>query len=218
MSMRNFFSPALFVLILLPVMANGQDVNDFLRCGELENRLDRVLCLESALDAAGSAPAANAESSGNTVADFGTASGTENASREDEEEGRRGWLRMPRLPNIFNRNRDEAEEVYQPASVAESDTTTGADRLEQFGRETTRVVVNEDGQDELIDVISELEEVGPNVWEVTLASGQVWRQMHPRRYNLRAGQTVRIYPTGWGENFRLETERLAGFIQVARIK
>jgi hypothetical protein len=55
-------------------------------------------------------------------------------------------------------------------------------------------------------------------WIVTLENGQVWRQMETRRYNLRTGQEVRIYPTRWGNSYRLSVSELGSFIQVERIK
>ena len=80
------------------------------------------------------------------------------------------------------------------------------------------VIVTNRMNDELNDVVAELVMAKPDQWLVKLASGQVWRQTHPRRLNLREGDAVRIYPTGWGENFRLEAVRLNGFIQVLRVE
>ena len=59
---------------------------------------------------------------------------------------------------------------------------------------------------------------GPSGWIITLDKGQVWRQMISKRYDLRAGQSVRIYPTAWGHDYRLSDVENSGFIQVERIR
>ncbi len=70
---------------------------------------------------------------------------------------------------------------------------------------------------ELHSTISELKEVVPGRYLITLENGQVWRQMVGERYPLRVGNNVRIYPTRWGKSFRLSAEGLKGFIQVERV-
>ena len=90
---------------------------------------------------------------------------------------------------------------------------------ESFGRQQAgaRVVEGLDGKAELIDTVAELEQLGPNLWLIQLEGGQRWQQMLSKRYNLQEGDEVRIYPTRWGENFRLTAPRLSGYIQVERL-
>ena len=91
-------------------------------------------------------------------------------------------------------------------------------RVESFGLESrARVSSSDDGKEELMDKIMDLDQIRPNMWDVTLDSGQVWRQVHPKRFALRKGDTVHITSSGWGDNYRLSTSRLDGFIQVERI-
>lgn len=126
-------------------------------------------------------------------------------------------------------------EQYQPYPGNVKRGPTYQDRIETFGLEkneesnrgrgetfnqeqTARVFTTADGTDELFDEIAALNSFKPNMWDITLSSGQVWRQVQPKRFNLRRGDTVRIYSSSWGDNFRLTTSRLSGFIQVSRIK
>jgi hypothetical protein len=66
--------------------------------------------------------------------------------------------------------------------------------------------------------VTEVREIQPGRVEVTLANGQVWRQTFSERYNLLVGQEVRVYPSGFGQNFRLSSKASRGFIQVERIR
>ena len=215
-------------LLFLSMAAFAQD-EAFLACAGIENREARVRCLEEALDQAVEQQATQQvieEQQAEAVENFGTAQpeveqvapapATEQAVVEEKEE--RSFFRLPRITNIFRRGEPE-QEAAEPETVVETaaEATQPPDRVESFGRET-RVVVNDDGEDELIDVISELYMARPNQWLIRLASGQVWRQTHPKRINLREGDNVRIYPSHWGDNFRLETPRLSGFIQVLRVE
>lgn len=76
-----------------------------------------------------------------------------------------------------------------------------------------------DGEDgaELVGTVAGLEQLGPNLWVVTLEGGQQWRQMLSKRYALQVGDEVRIYSTRWGSSYRLSADRLSGYIQVERI-
>ncbi len=71
---------------------------------------------------------------------------------------------------------------------------------------------------ELHAVVAALREREPNQYLITLENGQMWHQMRPAKYPLRAGHAVRIYPTRWGSSYRLAAEELSGYIQVERIR
>jgi hypothetical protein len=102
-----------------------------------------------------------------------------------------------------------------PAAVPAEQEVAG------FGREETRtaaVVSGDNNEKQLRDTIAALEQMGPNIWTITLSSGQVWRQMEGKPYRLEVGDSVRIYQSFWGKSYRLTAPRLASFIQVQRIE
>lgn len=226
--MENTMKPAVFALLpcalLLTVsgLSSAQEVDAFLACAQISDREQRLICLDAALDdaTAGQAagqevPAAAAEQAPASVETFGETPGQVAETTEaGEGADRESIFRLPRF-SIFRRG-DNVESSGEDAADSGSDDAD-SDRLESFGRQA-RVVINENGEDELHDTITELFMARPNQWLVRLASGQVWRQVHPKRLNLREGDAVRIYPTGWGDNFRLETPRLDGYIQVLRVE
>jgi len=206
----------------------AQEVESFLACGEIPDRVERVLCLETALEQSavqeddqpqavtdGASEASENRGNARELENFGRNQVSSDESSNIEEADDKGF-KLPVIGNLFRRNRDEDQE--QEVALSED---TSADRLDNFGRGTStssKVIENAEGQEELIDVVVELTMAKPNMWLIRLASGQVWRQTHSRRYNLRKGDEVRIYSTQWGENYRLETERLSGFIQMLRVE
>jgi hypothetical protein len=75
--------------------------------------------------------------------------------------------------------------------------------------------------DEVVDLHSKivaLDEKMPGRYQITLENGQVWWQKVSARYQLEVGDSVRIYPSGWGKSFRLTVVNRNGFVQVERIK
>jgi hypothetical protein len=71
---------------------------------------------------------------------------------------------------------------------------------------------------EHVSEVAALREIQPGRIEVTLTNGQVWRQTNSERYNLLVGHEVRVYPTGFGQYFRLTSTKARGFIQVERVR
>jgi hypothetical protein len=71
--------------------------------------------------------------------------------------------------------------------------------------------------EEFSSTIATLRETVPYAFLITLDNGQVWRQVQPKPYQLRTGQGVRLYSTGW-RGSRLEADGVPGFIQVERVK
>lgn len=88
---------------------------------------------------------------------------------------------------------------------------------DDFGRSHQRIVTDKDGDRIMYDRVQELQQAQDG-WVITLASGQVWRQMVNKRYNLQVGQDVKIAPTMWGNAYRLSVKDLGGFIQVERVR
>lgn len=116
---------------------------------------------------------------------------------------------------IFKRDGDDADvPAAHPAPAA---GTTPPASVDSFGRQQARVVQDADGNGELIDTVADLEQLGPNLWLITLEGGQRWQQMLSKRYGLQVGDEVRIYSTRWGSSFRMSVERIGGYIQVERV-
>jgi hypothetical protein len=58
------------------------------------------------------------------------------------------------------------------------------------------------GEREQVSQAASLRELQSGRLEVTLTTGQIWRQTNSDRYNLLVGHEVRIYPTGFGQYWR----------------
>ena len=71
---------------------------------------------------------------------------------------------------------------------------------------------------EILAKVTEVRETVPNVATITLDNGQVWRQTTPKAFVLRPGMDVRLYPTKWGDSYRLTAGGPNGFIQVERVR
>lgn len=181
--------------------------SEFLACGQLSDRGQRIACLEDALEAAQHLPVPAQPASappGDAVSVAPPA--------------------VPRAPSL-----PAAPPAAPPtAPVAQGSVTAPAaapagepsllERLGSFGRgATATVTTDKEGQDQLHDTINKLEKRN-NLWMVTLSSGQVWMQQLPRALNLREGDGISIYRAGFGNGYRMATPRLSGFIRVERIK
>jgi len=119
----------------------------------------------------------------------------------------------PAAPAAANTQSRNQEQVQPAAPVAINSTA------ENFGRATdAEIRQNKDGGEEMFATIAEVKEIAPNKRLITLTNGQVWRQINSERYGLENEQTVRIYPTKWGNSYRMAVEKLGGFIQVERVK
>jgi hypothetical protein len=66
--------------------------------------------------------------------------------------------------------------------------------------------------------IGSLRQTVPDAYLITLEDGHVWRQTYPKRYFLRAGDDVRIYPSTWGTDYRLTVVGRSGYIQVEQVR
>ncbi|MES2623783.1 MAG: hypothetical protein V4628_00760 [Pseudomonadota bacterium] len=113
-----------------------------------------------------------------------------------------------------------------PPAPATAPVQRAATAVETFGQQNpvstqaAEVVANQDGEEELHDTITALQEREPNRWLITLASGQVWYQSNSERFRLVKGMDVRIYPSPLRGSYRLARDdgKQTGFIQVARVK
>lgn len=190
------------VLILLPCSTLAQDDSAFLACEPLEVRSQRLACLEAALEAATNQQPTQQPNPPTSTPVLAPVPAQESAGRSAE-------------------TRSAGEPVPESASSQEADdpsVATPSAAVEQFGLSEPRITENTAGNEELHDTIVSVEALRPNQWRIVLTSGQVWFQVHAKRFNLRAGDPVRIYPTNWGENYRLDSDKLNGFIQVQRLE
>jgi hypothetical protein len=71
---------------------------------------------------------------------------------------------------------------------------------------------------EYFGTITAIRERLPNAYVITLDNGQVWQQVQPEAYPLRPGLDVRIYPTDWGNSYRLIGAGTGRHIQVRRVR
>jgi len=98
----------------------------------------------------------------------------------------------------------------------------GTSSVDTFGSRSPasspQVVQNEKGDEVLLDTIASLVEREPNRWLITLTGGQVWYQANSKRFRLREGMQVRIYPSPFGSSYRLAADEINGFIQVNRVE
>jgi hypothetical protein len=99
-----------------------------------------------------------------------------------------------------NTSRAVAPVAEPPARPSAATTLTSPDRA--AGEVTAKVV--------------SLEQYGPQMWLIALEGGQQWRQTIGKPYRLHVGDEVRVYPTRWGDAYRLSAERIGGYIQVVR--
>lgn len=111
--------------------------------------------------------------------------------------------------------RPPASPPPQPVIEAEP---AGEDDTADFGQAQARIETTDAGEKALVDTITEVKALDATKVLITLASGQVWRQTVGKRFLLREGDTVRITPSAWGEEYRLYVDGKRGFIQVRRAR
>ncbi|MEY4640724.1 MAG: hypothetical protein RLZZ227_718 [Pseudomonadota bacterium] len=204
MKTRHLVSGLLTTLLLPVSLTTFAQAVDVSACQKIEDRLARYACYDGA-DPQGTVAAPRREAQvQNTRSQEARVERTE---EEDEEPGFFGRL--------FDGDDEQAESETSP-QVADAGASEGS-AVDNFGRSTALVRDDGDGKGELIDTVAAIEQVGPQLLLVTLASGQQWRQMLSKRYALKVGDEVRIYSTRWGSSYRLSAERLDGFVQVQRV-
>jgi len=102
-----------------------------------------------------------------------------------------------------------------PQSAAES--TVADDPGPDASPPSERYSEQED-EAEYFGTITALRERLPNAWVITLDNGQIWQQVQPEPYPLRPGLEVRVYPTNWGDSYRLIGAGTGRHIQVRRVR
>jgi len=193
------------ITLIQPVSAQVVDISE---CRALEDAQARFACFENLVDEpepqAPTAATSSASDSGQEVVNQPTP------------------VRPPVTTNLPVLSIPRTAQPA-PAPAAAPETAVSADEeVASFGTSSNpgnaRIVQGEGDTTELIDTVAKIEEFMRSRWTITLESGQVWRQVQARRYNLKKGDSVRIYPTMWGSSYRMTAERLSGYIQVQRIE
>lgn len=196
-------------LVLLSTISSAQlvDISD---CRAIEDRLERFDCFESLGTA--EAPAAATNNSATTN------SATTNSSTSTKPPVfNPGGLPVVKRPANTSVIQTEAKE----SAPQTADTATTDSEADLFGKKpdasSARIGTNEKGKTELYAKIASLEQRRKNLWLITLEGGQQWLQMESKRYPMQVGDEVKIYPTIWGNSYRMTASRLNGFIQVKRV-
>jgi hypothetical protein len=89
---------------------------------------------------------------------------------------------------------------------------------EEIETQTSKEPPAEADDREYFGTITSIRERLPNAYVITLDNGQVWQQVQPEAYPLRPGLDVRIYPTDWGNSYRLIGAGTGRHIQVRRVR
>lgn len=172
-------------------------------CLELETTLERFECYERRAERAQAGPGA---ARGEAERPAAAAPERSRAVRSEAGEALAGSASRPSGERDGGANRDRGGSESSSASA-----------------EPARAVEPEPGPEErdvITGTIVSVRERLPNEYIVTLENGQVWHQIVPESYPLRAGQNVRIAATDFFGNsyYRLSAEGVNGFIRVERIE
>jgi hypothetical protein len=104
-----------------------------------------------------------------------------------------------------------------PATQPAPPRTQADQNVTSFGQQA-RVESNPEGENVLVDTVTNVRQVEPTKVQITLESGQVWRQTIGKTFLIRKGDSVRISGTNWGSDYRMTVAGRPGFIQVSRVQ
>lgn len=201
---RNTLAASLFLTGGLALSAYAQQSDGVLvdvdACIDLESRDAQLACYEERVNEA--LRARNSESDPNSqqsAADSEAAFEPESSRSSRRAERREARLAEQRQLELERRQRaaDEAliAAAEAQAALEDSDYTAG----------------------EIVAEVTELREMEPDAYMITLDNGQIWRQSQAKRYPLFVGATVELRPSPWGPSYRLTDPNVGNFIQVRRI-
>jgi hypothetical protein len=110
------------------------------------------------------------------------------------------------------------QERERSAAAAPPDSQSSSSATDAAQPQDATRVDSQRPPTDVMATITELRETVPNTYLITLDNGQAWRQMEPKWFPLRVGHAVRIFPSTWGNTFRLSVQGLSGYIQVERVR
>jgi len=207
-ALRHFITATLLALTALSAQAQSDLQNRLFACAGVEDVLARLACFDD-LSRAESA----ALDEQRVVQTPAPASASPVAEQQAEQPSPPQPVARPAPPQPVAEVRETT-----PAPVATPEESAGAVRTFGQSTATARVEADAEGNTELVDTVTAVRQVDPTKIQITLSSGQVWRQTVGKRYLLREGDTVHISGSSWGDEFRLSADGKRGFIQVRRVE
>lgn len=123
-------------------------------------------------------------------------------------------------PGDETANAESQPALAPPQQNTQTDTADEEPTVDDFGQDSnpsSARIQREDEDFELIDSVADIRQYHRGRVEITLSSGQIWRQSAARNFHLNEGDEVRIYPSNFGIDYRLSVQGRSGFIQVRRI-
>ncbi len=219
----------LFLLLLgslaLPVLAQQKALSD---CQNITDRAARFACYDQAETAKAIIPKGATQSSipahlPSPLETTSATSATPAAASNPTASARVTTVpaeaaKKPFYSRLWPFGKDEAGKPELAKPAAATKPAKAGDEIDNFGRASAASVATDGaGVKELTDTIASIKLVRANSMRVTLSSGQVWRQAIDKAYLLKTGEKVSIRPSGWGDSYRLYSERLGSYIQVDRV-
>ena len=132
----------------------------------------------------------------------------------DEVLGERGSVESENRSQVIeasnadqNRRTEDETSIERELPVRAATETRAVDQSRE----------SETDESEYFGTIVAMRERLPFSYLITLDNGQIWEQTQPKRYPLRPGLEVRIYPSRWG-GYRLTGVGSGGNIQVRRLR
>jgi hypothetical protein len=179
----------------------GEVTVDVERCLDIEAGEERQACFAAQVDQV-------LQQRGEASA---SAEARENVQeRERERERERKNERANERTNERENERERERQVERDSRSRESSASNSR---------AGRAAADDEADDqEYFGKVVEIREYKPSAYIITLDNGQVWQQTEPKRYSLRPGLEVKIYPTQWGDNYRMSGVNSGGHIQVKRLR
>jgi len=103
-------------------------------------------------------------------------------------------------------------------SAAPVAASTDASRIAAFGSASkASIETGKGGEEMLVDTVTAVKNYKQDILQITLSSGQVWRQEIAQRFLLLEGDKIHIVPNPFGSSYRLSVDGRSGFIQVEKL-
>lgn len=222
MKMKNVLPLLTAVFVAMPLAA--QKLVDISACASMTKDAERFACYDDLARKAGAmAPAQTSATPAPTPSSATAAARSIAPTAAPAASG----TAAPTAPGVAKSSVAESSgksaDSERPAQTAADTpavrTTSDSSRIAAFGAAISKALLQTDteGKEMLLDVVTSARFYKQDIWQITLSSGQIWRQVNARIFSLREGDKVQIAPSGWGKSYRLTVEGRSGFIQVERL-